>query len=105
MYNFEVILEDNGKRVDNVSLKHLVGMKPELEISRTIVQEMIEKGEILLKGKVVKVSHKVNAGDKIEIDLEKLEKESLAEHCNKIPKAEKLPLNIIYEDEDILDPG
>jgi len=102
MYEFIVSIEDTVKRVDNVSLKHLVGMKPELEISRTVVQEMIQKGEILLKGKVVKVGHKVNAGDKIEIDLEKLEKESLAEHCNKIPKAEKLPLNIIYEDEDIL---
>ncbi|MDP2922613.1 MAG: RluA family pseudouridine synthase [Candidatus Omnitrophota bacterium] len=102
MYNFEVILEDNGKRVDNVSLKHLVGVKPELEISRTVVQDMIDKGEILLNGKKVKVSHKVNTGDKIEIDLEKLEKESLAEHCKKIPRAEKLPLNIIYEDDDIL---
>nr|MBU1328371.1 RluA family pseudouridine synthase [Candidatus Omnitrophota bacterium] len=102
MYTFEVVLEDTGKRIDNVSLKHLVGMKPELEISRTIVQEMIQKGEILLKGKAVKVGHKVNAGDKIEIDLEKLEKESLIVCDKKIPKAEKLPLNIIYEDEDIL---
>ena len=74
MYILEVILEDNGKRVDNVALKHLVGLKPELEISRTIVQDMIDKGEILLNGKIGKVSHKVNAGDKIEIDLEKLEK-------------------------------
>lgn len=102
MYNFEVILEDNGKRIDNVALKHLSGVKPELEISRTIVQDMIEKGEILLNGKILKVSHKVNTGDKIEIDLEKLEKESLSEHCKKIPRAEKLPLEIIYEDEDIL---
>lgn len=102
MYNFEVILEDNGKRVDNVSLKHMAGVKPELEVSRTIAQAMIERGEILLNGKVVKVSHKVNAGDKIEINLEKLEKESLAEHDKKIPMAEKLPLDIIYEDKDIL---
>ena len=102
MYILEVILEDNGKRVDNVALKHLVGLKPELEISRTIVQDMIDKGEILLNGKIGKVSHKVNAGDKIEIDLEKLEKESLAECDKKIPRAEKLPLDIIYEDKDIL---
>ena len=88
--------------MDNVALKHLVGLKPELEISRTIVQDMIDKGEILLNGKIVKVSHKVNTGDKIEIDLEKLEKESLAECSKKIPRAEKLPLDIIYEDEDIL---
>ncbi len=102
MYNFEAILEDNGKRVDNVSLKHLVGVKPELEISRTIVQAMIERGEILLNGRAAKVGHKVNTGDKIEIDLEKLEKESLEEHCKKIPRAEKLPLDIIYEDKDII---
>jgi 23S rRNA pseudouridine1911/1915/1917 synthase len=102
MYILEVILDDNGKRVDNVSLKHLVGVKPELEISRTIVQAMIERGEILLNGRAAKVGHKVNTGDKIEIDLEKLEKESLEEHCKKIPRAEKLPLDIIYEDEDIL---
>ncbi|MEK6733128.1 MAG: RluA family pseudouridine synthase [Candidatus Omnitrophota bacterium] len=102
MHILEVALEDSGKRVDNVSLKHLVGVKPELEISRTLVQDMIDKGEVLLNGKKVKPSHKVNTGDKIEIDLEKLEKESLAEHCKKIPRAEKLPLNIIYEDDDIL---
>jgi len=102
MYILEVILEDTGKRVDNVTLKHLVGIKPELEISRTIVQDMIDKGEILLNAKKVKVSHKVNTGDKIEIDLEKLEKESLVDHDKKIPRAEKLPLDIIYEDKDIL---
>ena len=102
MYILEVVLEDNGKRVDNVSLRHLVCLKPELEISRTIVQDMIDKGEILLNAKKVKVSHKVNTGDKIEIDLEKLEKESFTEHDKKIPRAEKLPLDIIYEDNDIL---
>jgi len=102
MYIFEVSAEDNGKRVDNVSMKHLVGVKPELEISRTIVQDMIDKGEILLNSKIVKVSHRVNTGDKIAIDLEKLEKETLSEHDKKIPRAEKLPLDIIYEDNDIL---
>jgi len=102
MHILEVILEDSGKRIDNVALKRLVGIKPELEISRTIIQDMIDKGEILLSEKKVKVSHKVNLGDKIEIDLEKLERESLAGHDKKIPKAEKLPLDIIYEDEDIL---
>ena len=102
MHNFEAMLEDSGKRVDNVSLKHLAGVKPEMEISRTIVQAMIERGEILLNGRMAKVGHKVNTGDKIEIDLEKLETESLAERDKKIPRAEKLPLNIIYEDKDIL---
>ena len=102
MYEFIVIIEDSGKRIDNVSLRHLVCLNPGLEISRTIVQDMIDKAEILLNGRKVKVSHKVKDGDKIEIDLEKLEKESLQEHDKKIPRPEKLPLNIIYEDKDIL---
>jgi len=102
MHILEVSLDDNGKRVDNVALKNLVALKPELEISRNLVQSMIEKGEILLDGKIVKVSHKVKTGDKIEIDLEKLEAETSSEHDRKIPKAEKLPLDIIYEDDDIL---
>lgn len=102
MYILEVILGDSGKRVDNVALRHLVGLKPELEISRTIVQDMIDRGEILLNGKIAKVGHKVSVGDKIEINLAELEKESLAEHDKKIPKAEKLPLDVIYEDKDIL---
>ncbi|MDO8602368.1 MAG: RluA family pseudouridine synthase [Candidatus Omnitrophota bacterium] len=102
MYTLEVVLEDSGKRIDNVSLKHLVGIKPELEISRTVVQGMIDRGEILLNGKIAKASHKVNAGDKIEINFADLEKESFAEHDKKIPRAEKLPLDIIYEDKDIL---
>jgi 23S rRNA pseudouridine1911/1915/1917 synthase len=102
MHSFEVSLEDNNKRVDNVSLRHLVGLRPELEVSRTLVQAMIEKAEILLNGKAVKVGHKTRTGDKIEIDLEKLDQESLVEHDRKTPKPEKLPLDIIYEDDDIL---
>jgi len=102
MYEFIVGIEDSGKRMDNVALRHLCGVRPELEISRTIVQGMIEKGEILLNGRAVKAGHKVNTGDKIEINLEKLEKESLTERDKKIPRAEKLPLDIIYEDKDII---
>jgi len=102
MYILDVILEDNGKRVDNVTLRHLVGLKPELELSRTIVQGMIDNAEILLNSKAVKVGHKVKIGDRIEIDLEKLEKESIHECDRKIPRAEKVPLDIIYEDKDIL---
>jgi 23S rRNA pseudouridine1911/1915/1917 synthase len=100
--NLEVKIEDNGKRVDNVVTKKMVAMKPSLEISRTLIQGMIEKGEILLNGNIVKVGHKVKTGDKIEIDLEKLEKESFIEYDKKIPKAEKVKLDIIYEDDDIL---
>lgn len=102
MYELRVTLEDNGKRIDNVVARHLAATRPELEVSRTLIQKMIDKGEILLNGKIVKPGYKVKIDDKIDIDLDKLEKENFAEHDGRIPKAEKLPLNIIYEDDDIL---
>ncbi|MFH1854059.1 MAG: RluA family pseudouridine synthase [Candidatus Omnitrophota bacterium] len=98
----EVKLEDSGKRVDNVATKNMAALRPELEISRAMIQRMIDKGEVLLNGNIVKPGHKVSSDDKIEIDLEKLQRESLIEHDSKTPKAEKLPLDIIYEDDDIL---
>jgi 23S rRNA pseudouridine1911/1915/1917 synthase len=95
-------LEDNGKRIDNVATKRTVALKPDLEISRILIQRMIERGEVLLNGAIVKAGHKVKTGDTIEIDLEKLEKESILEYERKIPKPEEIPLDIIYEDDDIL---
>ena len=102
MFKLIVNNEDSGKRVDNVTTKHMVALKPELEISRSLVQRMIDEGDVLLNGSKVKAGHKVKRDDNIEVDLEKLEKESLAEHDGKIPRAEKLPLDIIYEDDYIL---
>ncbi len=102
MDELRVKIEDSGKRVDNVTTKRVCALKPEMEISRSLVQGMIEKGEVLLNGERVKSGHKVKTDDVIEIDMEKLEKETLADHDRKIPKAEKVPLKIVYEDDDIL---
>ena len=102
MHELKVALEDNGKRVDNVATKNMVALRPELEVSRVLIQRMIEKGEVLLNGKLVKPGHKVKADDKIEIDLDQLEKGSILEHDGKIPRAEDVSLDIIYEDEDFL---
>ncbi|MEE8317686.1 MAG: RluA family pseudouridine synthase [Candidatus Omnitrophota bacterium] len=102
MHELRVASEDNGKRMDNVTTKYMVRERPELEISRTLIQGMIEKGEVLLNKKFVKPGHKVKPDDRIEIDLEKLEKETFIEHDKRIPKAEKVSLDIIYEDDDIL---
>lgn len=102
MDELKIPIDDYGKRVDNVVTKNMVAMKPELEVSRALVQKMIDKGDILVNGKIVKPGYKVRTDDKIEIDIEKLERESYTEHDKKIPKAERLQLDIIYEDDDIL---
>ncbi len=102
IYELKVENDSNGKRIDNVVTKNMVALRPELEVSRALIQRMIDKGEILLNDKIMKPGYKVKTDDKIEIDLEKLEKESFIEHDGKIPKPEKLPLDIVYEDDDML---
>ena len=97
-----VKIEDSGKRIDNVTTKYACELRPELEVSRAMVQRMIEKGEVLLNGKSVKAGYKVKPDEKIEIDMEKLENEVFIDHDRKIPRAEKVALDIIYEDDDIL---
>lgn len=80
----------NGMRIDAVV--------PQIndKISRNLAQELIKEGKILLDGKTVKVSSKVQEGQEIYIpeDTEKDKNEELI--------AEDIPIDIIYEDEDII---
>lgn len=77
-----------GLRIDKaVSLK-------DKNLSRAAVQRMIEEGNILVNGKNTKVSYKISLGDEITIIKEEPKEIEL--------KAEDIPLDIIYEDNDIL---
>jgi len=85
---YTVAENDKGIRIDKyISTK-------EKQLSRMTIQRMIENGNILVNGNIVKVSYKVNIGDEIDIEKEEV-KESVIE-------AENIPLNIIYEDNDII---
>ena len=63
-------------------------------ISRTSVQRLIEEGKILVNEKQEKPSYKVN-----EVDIIKIEKEEPQEIDL---KPQEIPIDIIYEDKDIL---
>lgn len=80
----------NGMRIDSV-----VSLLEE-KISRSLAQNLIKEGKILLDGKTVKVSTKVTAGQEIFIpaDFFKDKNEELI--------AEDIPIDILYEDEDII---
>ena len=63
-------------------------------ISRTSVQRLIEEGKILVNKKQEKPSYKVLEGDIIEIEKEEPKEIDL--------KPQEIPIDIIYEDKDIL---
>jgi 23S rRNA pseudouridine1911/1915/1917 synthase len=62
--------------------------------SRVMLQEIIKQGGVTVNGKVVKPSFKLSPTDKIELTLPQIP-------SKEIP-AQDIPLNIIYEDDDII---
>ena len=64
------------------------------ELSRTMIKKLIESNNILVNGKSEKVSYKVQANDNISIDVPEAKETKL--------KAQEIPLDIIYEDSDII---
>jgi len=62
--------------------------------SRVMIQEVIKAGGVKVNGKVVKPSFKLSPGDKIELTLPELPSKEIL--------AQDIPLNIIYEDDDII---
>lgn len=88
MENINVSIDEKGLRIDKyISLK--------LEnISRVNIQKMIENGDILVNDKKVKVSYKVEENDNIKIIIESPKESHL--------KPEDIPLDIVYEDDDIV---
>ena len=78
---------DNEDRID----KYLLD---KIEVSRNKLQKMIENGNVLVNGNMVKNSYTVKLDDEITID------ENYNEKIEILP--ENIPLDIVYEDEDIL---
>lgn len=63
-------------------------------VSRNEIQRLIDEGKIRVNGKKVKTSYKVQDGDNIEIEKDEPKEETL--------KPQEIPLDIIYEDNDII---
>lgn len=93
-------MEKNTYIIDELN-KDLVGLRidkavslKDKELSRAAVQRMIEEGNILVNDRNTKVSYKISLGDEITIIKEEPKEIEL--------KAEDIPLDIVYEDNDIL---
>lgn len=81
------------KEEENIRIDKIIGNIEE-DISRTTIQRMIDEGNILVNDKKVRPSYKVAEGDLITIQ----EEEPI--EIDLVPQ--DIPLDIIYEDEDIL---
>lgn len=64
------------------------------ELSRTMIKKLIEDGNILVNGKRQKTSYKVENNDEICITVPEAKEINL--------KAQDIPIEIIYEDKDII---
>ena len=85
---FKADVKNVGQRVDKV-----ISEKYE-DISRMTAQRLIEEGNVLINNKKPKTSYKLNLNDIITINIEEPKSIEI--------KEENIPLDIIYEDDDIL---
>ena len=78
---------------DNIRLDTYVARKVP-ELSRTMIQKLIESGDILVNGDKKKLSYKVLSGDIITINIPEAKEVDL--------KPQEIPVEVVYEDNDII---
>lgn len=89
LLSLRVSADNKGKRLDKFLAQHF-----EKEFSRTFMQKLLDQGRVLLNGAVPKKHSLVETSDVVEIKLPAPEKSEI--------KSEKIPLDIVYEDEYLL---
>lgn len=86
--NYIVEKEDTSKRLD-VYLS-----EKNADITRSYIKNLIDEGKILVNSKKVKSGYKVKFNDSIDVEIVEKQAENI------VP--EDIPLNIVYEDDDII---
>ncbi len=86
--NYKVNLENINQRLDT----YVASL--DMHFTRSMAQKLIKNGKILVNDKLQKESYKVKENDEIKIIIEKPKETKI--------KAEKIKLDIVYEDEYIL---
>ena len=86
--NVTAAQSDTDKRID-VFITEILS-----ERSRSYVQKLLKNNAVTVNGRDVKANYKIKEGDCVNVDIPQDEELSV--------EAEDIPLDIIYEDEDIL---
>lgn len=82
------VQQDEGLRLDVYLAKYIE------DYSRSYIQRIIKQGNVEVNGRPKNSSYLVNAADNITVIIPETEASSIL--------AEKIPLDIVYEDEDII---
>ena len=88
MIEKRIISDVNNERLDSYI------SKSNLDLSRSMVQKLIKENRVFVNGKNEKESYKIKVNDNITIQIEEPKSSKL--------EAQDIPLNIIYEDNDII---
>ena len=88
MIEKRIIADVNNERLDSYI------SKSNLDLSRSMVQKLIKENRVFVNGKNEKESYKIKVNDNITIQIEEPKSSKL--------EAQDIPLNIIYEDNDII---
>lgn len=86
--HFTVSAEDNGVRIDKYLSDHME------EMSRSYLQKLLKSEDVIVNEKVVKANYKVGSGDVISVSVPEPEEVNI--------QPEDIPLDILYEDEDLI---
>ena len=85
---FLVSWEEEGERID----KYLSALCPDL--SRSYVQKLLKSGNVLVDGRQVKASYRLQEGERIFLDVPEAVEPEI--------EAEPMELDILYEDKDVI---
>ena len=85
---FFISEEETGERLDKALASHFENM------SRSYLQKLVKDGAVFVNGKPAKGSYKTTCGDEIKLQLPELKPISA--------EPEPIPLDILYEDEDVI---
>ena len=85
---FQISEEQAGNRIDKFLSETLT------YLSRSYIQKLIKEDQVIVNQKPVKANYKINVGDMLEVQEPELREPDIV--------AENIPLDILYEDADIL---
>ncbi len=87
-YSFVVSPDDIGKRIDKFLADNIEN------VTRSSIANLIDKGGVLVNNKSIAKNYKLRLGDAISV--------TIPEPVPYEAKAENIPLDIVYEDDDLL---